>query len=111
MLGDLGKAEVAVKAKVFKKTEKYFLYPVSRHDRGRQGERLVLCKSRQRERTYPFLWRLQRSIAGSYMRNLGFVAVEEVLLGKWKARKDGMLCPGGEGFKIWGMSWRPEVVA
>jgi hypothetical protein len=45
------------------------------------------------------------------MRNLGFVAVEEILLGKWKARKDGMLCPGGEGFKIWGMSWRPEVVA
>jgi hypothetical protein len=43
MLGDLGKAEAAVKTKVFKKTEKYFLYPVSQHARGRQRERLVLC--------------------------------------------------------------------
>ncbi|RDL40766.1 Acyl-CoA N-acyltransferase [Venustampulla echinocandica] len=38
----------------------------------------------------------------------GFKIVEEMVIGKGKAGRDGKECVGGEGFKFWGMVWWPD---
>lgn len=46
-----------------------------------------------------------------YCRNLyerlGFVTVDEIVIGQGKATSDGTLLEGGPGFRMWGMIWRP----
>ena len=41
-------------------------------------------------------------------KTLGFITVDEMLVGKGKAAADGSLCRGGPGVKTWSMIWRPE---
>ena len=41
-------------------------------------------------------------------KSLGFITVDEMLIGKGKAAADGTLCEGGPGVKTWSMIWRPE---
>lgn len=38
---------------------------------------------------------------------LGFVTVDEIVLGEGKAAADGTACLGGPGVRLWGMIWRP----
>jgi len=47
-----------------------------------------------------YCWRLYEK--------LGFVTVGEFVIGKGRADADGLPHPGGPGFKLWGMVWRPE---
>lgn len=44
-------------------------------------------------------------------RSHGFEVVEELNIAVGKADKDGRAAEGGEGFRIWGMVWRPETGA
>lgn len=39
---------------------------------------------------------------------LGFETLEELRVGVGRADKGGNACVDGEGFRIWGMVWRPE---
>jgi ribosomal protein S18 acetylase RimI-like enzyme len=41
--------------------------------------------------------------------NLGWELVEEMVLGKGKAKADGALEKGGEGVKFWAMVWWPPA--
>lgn len=47
---------------------------------------------------------------GVYKKN-GFEVVEEFVLGKGKAGVDGTPEEGGVGVRVWGMVWRPPVLA
>jgi len=40
---------------------------------------------------------------------LGFQIIDEIVLGKGKVAPDGTASKGGEGVKVWGMLWRPEM--
>ena len=43
-----------------------------------------------------------------YVR-LGFQIIDEIVLGKGQVAPDGTTSEGGEGVKVWGMLWRPEM--
>jgi hypothetical protein len=39
----------------------------------------------------------------------GFEVVDEIILGRGQVGADGLLKKDGEGVKIWGMVWWPQV--
>ncbi len=104
------------KAKALRKGDKYFyvFFIGTRLDCRGKGLATQLLKHYQTIATAAGLpiW-LEATTAKSkpIYEKVGFEVVEEMVLGKRKARSDGTACAKGEegeGVKIWAMIWRPE---
>jgi ribosomal protein S18 acetylase RimI-like enzyme len=111
MLSDLTPATSACKSKALQSHEKYyyvFFLGTLEEARGKGhcsaiGEHYQSIAARDHlpiwmEAATEYCWRL-------YQR-LGFVTVDEVVIGKGRAAADGTQCKGGPGVRIWGMIWR-----
>jgi hypothetical protein len=104
----------ACKKKGLEDQSKYyhvFFIGTAREGRG-QGLCSTLIKHYQAvaARDHMPLW-LEATTAYSMQlySKLGFRTVSDVVLGKGKAAPDGTKCEGGEGVKIWGMVWEPQL--
>jgi Acetyltransferase (GNAT) family len=88
-----------------------FFIGTAREERG-QGLCATLIKHYQAvaARDHVPLW-LEATTAYSmqlYLK-LGFRTVGDMVLGKGKVAPDGTKCGGGEGVKVWGMVWEPQL--
>lgn len=116
MLSELEPLKHRAKAKVLGKGEKYyyiFFLGTGEEARGKgycsrivRGYQEVAAKE-----GLPIWIEAGTEYCMRLYERLGFVHVEELILGKGKCDKDGKLKAGGEGLTIWGMIWRPEGYA
>lgn len=117
MISELTVTEASVKAKVFPNNEPY--YYILFLGTSQAGRRKGLCSSLVKEyqqiaredNNTPIYLEAATEYCWKLYERLGFVTVQEMWLGVGKAGSDGTLVDGGkgEGYKIWGMVWRPEM--
>lgn len=113
MFWEMAPLTKACKAKALRRDEKYYyvFFLGTREDGRGRGLCSAMVKHYQAtaateqvaiymEAATEYSWRLYEG--------LGFVTVDEIVLGKGTAAADGTACAGGPGLTIWGMIWRPE---
>jgi len=103
------------KAKVLRKDEKYyyiFFLGTSKEARGKGHCSKIVREYQEvaRNENLPIWIEAGTEYCMRLYERLGFVQVDELLMGKGKCDKDGKMKVGGEGVTIWGMIWRPEVL-
>ena len=113
MLWEMAPLTKACKAKALREDEKYYYvwFLGTRDDERGQGLCSAMVKHYQataaREQVAIYLEAATEYCWHLYER-LGFVTVDEIVLGNGKAAADGTVCVGGPGVRLWGMIWRPE---
>jgi ribosomal protein S18 acetylase RimI-like enzyme len=108
MVHEVVQLEEAMKAKAMAKDEKYYYVLFLGTDEGARGKGLCSRILRgYQERAGKGCVLIWMEAGTEYCRKiyerLGFGVVEEILVGKGKADREGRLRDGEEGFFIWGM--------
>lgn len=112
ILYEIPRLTAACKAKAVEKDERYyyiFFLGTAAEGRG-QGLCSALVRHYQdlatKEGASIYLEAATQSCRRLYQR-LGFVTVDEIVLGGGRAAADGTSCVAGPGVTLWGMIWRP----
>lgn len=112
MLGEMAPRTKACKKKALREGERYYYvwFLGTREDGRGKGLCSALVRHYQAiaagERA-PVYMEAATEYSRCLYEKLGFVTVEEIVLGEGKAAADGTVCVGGPGVRIWGMIWRP----
>jgi ribosomal protein S18 acetylase RimI-like enzyme len=112
MLSELTPATNASKAKALQSHEKYYyVFFLGTLEKAR-GKGLCSAMVRHYQfivarDNHPLWMEAGMEYCWRLYERLGFVAVDEIVVGKGRAAADGTQCRGDPGVRIWGMIWRP----